>query len=664
MKRVMVLLSRACWLACVLSPLIGLFAGSPTADGPRPVYVGTGLTPNDIIVVSAAIAARGDNAIFLLDTPTNRSYLNAFLKAYRPSAVVPIGPLAEVRKLQEALERQSNRSVTWQPGSAELWQILSKADEAVVCAAKPRTLLLQAACLAGAARAPLFVLDRASRQAAELQRWLDRWQIRKVRALGEEAAKMCRELPGIKMELLPDERAVVAAYLGIHRKKERISTLVVANPADMDMGAMSNLAPWIALKRQAALLLTNPKGQDAAVLLRTALKDPALQQAEYLILAAHLQAIPMETHINMMLSQKEPVMTEPPAPVNEELLTLATGRLFHEEPGIVTLMLARQQLLPRAGAPRRALIASNPGDGLPLLETVSRHTAKELQNAGYETTALFQRQVEKDSLRRLLPEQDIFLWEGHLATLQRLGVAQWPEPLAPSVVLLQTCLALTESEAQPFLRRGAVAVVGSPARTYSASGAALTLAFFNALSYDGQSVGQALRQAKNFLLAYAQLKEARMGPAAELGGASRRSAWSFTLWGDPTTRLPAPPFPHNRRPAIRTIIHDNRITLRLPKESYEEVRTDKYTARLWPNGRLAGYLTKSAGEGPRRLQPLVFAEVALPGARGKPAPRLHGNLDRKRWVFLWDGRRGTGYVLMIPPVNPQPETHFHVKWPE
>ena len=91
----------------------------------------------------------------------------------------------------------------------------------------------------------------------------------------------------------------------------------------------------------------------------------------------------------------------------------------------------------------------------------------------------------------------------------------WDEPTAPSFVFLQSCLALTEEKAQPLLRRGAVGVVGSPVRTYSASGGACSLAFFDALLYDDQSLGGGLRQAKNFLLAYALLKEKRLGKDAK-----------------------------------------------------------------------------------------------------------------------------------------------------
>src|SRR2546422_567170 len=77
----------------------------------------------------------------------------------------------------------------------------------------------------------------------------------------------------------------------------------------------------------------------------------------------------------------------PFTPAGAEPFSFATGRLFHEDRSIVPLMLARQRLL--TAAPRRALVVSNPGGSLPLLETFSRHTVREIQNCGYETVGLF-----------------------------------------------------------------------------------------------------------------------------------------------------------------------------------------------------------------------------------------------------------------------------------
>jgi len=331
---------------------------------------------------------------------------------------------------------------------------------------------------------------------------------------------------------------------------------------------------------------------------------------------------------------------------------------------VVLLMLARQRLLAASTGPRRVLVASNPGGGLPLLETYSRNTARELSNAGYEVTALFGKEITAARLRKLLPDHDIFLWEGHHNTLvKEWRFPSWDEPLPPSFVFLQSCLALESWKVQPLLTRGAVGVVGCSTRTYSGSGGACSLAFFDSLVYEGQSVGGSLRQAKNFLLAYALLKEKRLGKDATRSGANRRAAWAFTLWGDPTLRLPHPPVPEAALAPVRAVAQGNRIVVELPSESYGKVVTARYKVRIPPNARLAGLLRKARDEDGQPLVPFVFAEVSLPRIRSNQTPKLHSRLPSSHWVFLWDPRRCTGYLLATPRVKDGPTLRFSVEWP-
>jgi len=92
------------------------------------------------------------------------------------------------------------------------------------------------------------------------------------------------------------------------------------------------------------------------------------------------------------------------------------------------------------------------------------------------------------------------------------------------------------------------------------------------------------------------------------------------------------------------------------------VNTEKYTAKLWPNGRLAGYLTKAKAEERQRLLPMMFAEVPLPNGEGKQTPRLRSQLSEDRWVFTWDARRNAGYLLVLPGMKDRKEIHFDVEW--
>jgi hypothetical protein len=242
------------------------------------------------------------------------------------------------------------------------------------------------------------------------------------------------------------------------------------------------------------------------------------------------------------------------------------------------------------------------------------------------------------------------------------GLPNWPEPLRPSLFFLQSCLALSEEDALPLLGRGAIAVVGSANRTYSASGGACALAFFDSLLYEDQSLGAALRHAKNFLLAYALLKEKRLGDDAKLRGANIRSAWAFSLWGDPTLQMPRPKRQAEGLLSVSHAIHGNVIELRQPAEPYEIVVSERYQTQMLPNARLAGLLQKKGDSSQRQLVRLLFAEILLPNAPKGARPRLQGHVPDDHWVFLWDSRRKCGYLLVTPRPKDTATMRFHVHW--
>ena len=107
------------------------------------------------------------------------------------------------------------------------------------------------------------------------------------------------------------------------------------------------------------------------------------------------KTIPPERRPNPVPGKDAFIEMEPLTPSASEPFSFATGRLFHKDPAQLTLTLARQRLLTNKTGPLKALVVSNPAGGLPLLETFSRNTAKELRNRGYETAALFGDAVTK-----------------------------------------------------------------------------------------------------------------------------------------------------------------------------------------------------------------------------------------------------------------------------
>jgi hypothetical protein len=666
-----VLLALGLMLAGAAGPLPGpasnrLWSSPLQAAPTRTVFLAGSLSDEELVGCSAAVLASGRSDVLLIDSIAGTPYHKAFFDAYRPERVIPVGAFPEgIAGMERRLGRNTQAALVWKHGQpADLWKLLfPRAEHVVVCPPQPRGELLQAACLAGVLHAPLFILHRETDR-DELAHWLGEWKTTEVYAVGR-TLKTCRELKGVHVVRLADEQAVAACYLHHQRRRGPIRTLVVANPADTkhDLGRMSNLAPWVALQRRAALVLTNADGDDTEAVVRTALKDSQLARADTVCLVGSLDAIPMERRPNPVPGKDQYIEMEPLTPRGTEPYSFATGRLFNQDLGVVLLQLARRRLLAERRGPRKAVLVSNPGGGLPLLEAFTRNTAKEFRNTGYDTTAIFGTEVTKEDVQRLLPESDIFLWEGHYNTLVKdYGVPDWEEPLPPALVFLQSCLALSEPKAQPFLQRGAVGVIGSSTRTYSGSGGAFALAYFNALLYEDQTTGAALRHAKNFLLAYTLLKEKRLGKDVKLSGANTRSAWAFTLWGDPTLKLPRPPAAEGSLAPVAHEVHGNTIVLKLPDTKYPKVTTGKFQTQMRPNARMAGLLSGRADDDGRYLVPFVFAEVRLPKAPPGKTPHVRTRLPGRQWVFLYDRRRQCGYLLVTPRPRDQHELRFHLDW--
>jgi hypothetical protein len=656
---------------CLLASRLVLIAlvlviGRPVVAQDTPRRSGTvviaGTMPDpELVALSVMVAAANPDVDFLLDTPRTETTVRQFLDRALPAHVTPVGAFPADH---DAAKRWGVPPDVAQPVQSEPiaygWSLFAKAERAIVAPRSPPSLLLHAACLAGAAKAPLFVLREGDQPIAGLNELLAAAHIKELTAVGS-AAELCRNIAGVRMTALADETAVAAEHRATLARGGAIRTLVLANPADLRKECA--LAPWVATRRRAALLLTRPDGADAGEVVTAALKESATNKTDALLVVADTGDVPMNQRRNPAAGKDEKIAVEPWVPDGNELLTLSHGRIFHADRAMVPLMFARQRLLERTRGPPRVLIASNPGDGLPLLETFSRNTGRELENAGCQVTGRYGKaDLSAQELRRLLPDQDVFLWEGHYRTLiDNFEMPKWTEPLRPSIIFLQSCLALNPGEAGLLFERGAVAVVGSPNRTYSGSGGALSLGFLSSMAYDGRDAGAAMRNAKNFLICYADLKEKRLGDAARLVGANRRAAWTFTVWGDPTLRLPQRRPPAEALRALKVEAASNTITLSLPPKRYPATEVGVYRAEMWPGGRLAGLFTAD-GEDNRRLAPLAFAEVEFP--RGPPgkSPRLSSKLPSRNYVFRWDARRRVGYLLVLPREKDTEAIEFRVHW--
>src|SRR5262249_6678854 len=157
---------------------------------------------------------------------------------------------------------------------------------------------------------------------------LARWQTKQVYAIGGTYPHG-KHLPGVEVTRLAHERDVVALYLTRLGRDGPIRTLVVANPADTkdDQPGLSSLGPWVALKRRAALLLTDQAGE-VEKLVTAALKQKALRRADTLLIVADLKAVPMKQRPNPIpADHDEKIDMEPLTPTGTDPFSFSVGRV-------------------------------------------------------------------------------------------------------------------------------------------------------------------------------------------------------------------------------------------------------------------------------------------------------------------------------------------------
>src|SRR5262249_12965179 len=163
---------------------------------------------------------------------------------------------------------------------------------------------------------------------------LTTWETKQIYLVGE-CGKLADELPPMQVHKLADADAVAVAHVRHLAKQGRVETLVVANPDDIrdNPQAMSALAPWVALQKRAALLLTNEASDNAAEVVKATTRQEALRQVENVIIVADLAAVPLARRPNPIKGDKDEfIEMEPLTPQGTEPFTFAVGRLFHEDP--------------------------------------------------------------------------------------------------------------------------------------------------------------------------------------------------------------------------------------------------------------------------------------------------------------------------------------------
>ena len=310
---------------------------------------------------------------------------------------------------------------------------------------------------------------------------------------------------------------------------------------------------------------------------------------------------------------------------------------------------------------------------MPLAEIISQVTAAEFKNLGIQVKEFYKWSPQDSLLQQEADKANLILFEGHTADQHIFPYPDF-EPLefnensgmdefanqqrkqkltrrhlkGMPLVFLQSCNSLDPSIAEQIFEGGGVGLVGSVTSIHSASGSSFAKAFCNSLLYQKGTVGEALRDARNFFFCLARLKTER---GHEETAKVRRVALSFRLFGDPELQV----FPglktKPRRLSIKAgFTKSGKIKISLPSHYLQKVENEKYFARIFPGSTLAGLVKRIKNKDERRIMLLFFFRLALPSDF---IPERRQYLWRRkdktvRAVFLTDVLRQHIYILYFP----------------
>jgi len=237
----------------------------------------------------------------------------------------------------------------------------------------------------------------------------------------------------------------------------------------------------------------------------------------------------------------------------------------------------------------------------------------------------------------------------HAAPRKRVQLERLP------LLVFQSCHSLEEWLAKESFRSGSIGVMGSVTNVHSASGSAFIKAFCDGMLYRGDTVGEALRDARNYFLCLAELKGKR---GHKEKAKVYRVALSFRLWGDPEARIPiTPPGMRDLPPVTARLDAGNGVHILVPARRLPECRTEKYSVHIFPGSQLAGIVMPLKDNLSRELIPIYFFRVPMPEgftARGYAGIQRHGDMT-PRAAFLSDPLERFLYVVYFPEKAKGPE---------
>ena len=524
-------------------------------------------------------------------------------------------------------------------------------------------VLLQAATLSALENAPLLVYERGL-SVQDVKR-----EIKEFEATETIIAGRVRNVPrNWKIQSIKEIKDRIITTL--MRKTIRNVVVVgeLGNPTTDERTSL--LGPYYAFVRSSPLVYSPSfSGSKAEKLVEELVTSAELKPSTVTILGSYDEIGLIELTDRKLLGEFD-VSVEPCASNGSAAQPYGVGRLFHVDLANTSLLFARIVSRHRFVGNKRpfAALLTNPKTEygvMPLAETISRFTAKDLKNAGIKVKE-FNGTAPDDALAfKTASKASLFVFQGHIVDLLFLGNQAYlsedeeeseqqseQQTLPPiefskgPLVVLQSCTSLDGVYGPTCFTQGATAVIGSSTSIHSSSGSAFAKALCDGIAYRNMRLGEVIKEARNYFLCLYHLKGAR---GHKEQAKVFRVAMSFRLLGDPEMLLDLGAKTPKKQPVQCKKMKDGTLCIAIPEKRFPRIKTNEYFMKPFPGSQTAGLVKRLKNKDYRRITSTYYFSVKAPkGYKRTNSARLHDGETDTRGIHLFEPLHNRLAVLYYP----------------
>jgi hypothetical protein len=523
---------------------------------------------------------------------------------------------------------------------------------------------LQGATLAAMKGKPLLLMEEGL-SLAQAQK--DLTELGKIKVtLVADSPKLKSKLP-TNWRYCSTARARVSVIKTLGKDYIRNVAIVSSGRNTALEGQTALLGPYYCLCRKSPLLvMSGYDGSTAQKLLESFVRAARLKPVTITILGGYDDIGLIEVTDRELLGEFD-VSVEPGASSGAAAQSYGVGRLFHRDLSQTSLLFARILYRHRLVGKKQpsVVLMNNPKTeygAIPLAEAIGRLTAKDLQNVGIKVKQFNDTSPVDPLALKAAAKSSVFVFQGHIVDLLFLGGDNYvdEEGAEPQVhtfepivftraplVFLQSCTSIDGNYVPTSFDQGATAVVGSSTSIHSSSGSAFNKVFCDGLARQkANTLGEALKSARNYFLCLYELKKAR---GHKEQAKVFRVAMSFRLMGDPEMLLDLQAGPPKKSVVGCKVLDSGKVQISIPNKKHPKIETPSYFFRAFPGGQTAGLVKRLKNKEVRRITSTYY--FALKGLGSLPTSnRWQGSDGAKdpRAVYLYDALHKELYLLYYP----------------